>query len=78
MARECQMFYSRLAEMLAEKRNMSKTIVSSWLRTKICFALQKSCLLCLRGSRSLNKNVANLSPDIELSQAVSKPIDTTV
>ena len=75
MARECQMFYSRFAEMLADKRNLSKASV---FLTKICFALRNSCLLCLRGSRSLNKNVAALAPDIEMSQAVSKPIDSIV
>ena len=49
MGRECQMFYSKLAELIADKRKSSKSIVSSWISTKICFALQKSCLLCLRG-----------------------------
>ena len=72
MGREYQMFYSKLAELIADKRKSSKSIVSSWIRTKICFALQKSCLLCLRGSRSMNRNIVSFEDDIEISHVVSK------
>ena len=72
MGRECQIFYAKLAELIADKRNSHKSLISTWIRTKICFALQKSCLLCLRGSRSTNRNIANFEDDIEISHAVSK------
>ena len=71
MARKCQMFYSRLADLLAEKKKISKSIISSWIRTKLCYALQKSLLLCLRGSRSLNRNISNFEHDIEVAHAIS-------
>ena len=58
MARECQMFYSRLADLLAEKKKISKSIVSS-------------LLLCLQGSRSLNRNISNFEHDIEVAHAIS-------
>ena len=56
MVRECQTFYHRLAEMIAEKQNAKLPIVISWLRTKICFSLLKSCLFCIRGSRRSSDN----------------------
>ena len=52
MARECSTFYRRLAEMMAEKRSERFSSVVGWIRTKLCFSLLRSCLVCLRGSRS--------------------------
>jgi hypothetical protein len=58
MAQEAKIFYSRLAEKISEKRKTNKNIVISWLRTKINFALIRSMLICLRGSRSIvRKNI---------------------
>ena len=52
-AKECSLFYSRLAGMIAEKRNQPKSIVTAWLRCRLGFSLLRSSLLCLRGSRVL-------------------------
>ena len=52
-SREIKTFISRLAEKLAEKRDVQTSTVVSWLRTKINFALIRSMLLCLRCSRNL-------------------------
>ena len=52
MARECDAFYKRLAELLAEKRDLHQSIVTNWIRTRINFYLLRSTLLCIRGSRS--------------------------
>ena len=51
MGRECQVFYKRLSSMLAEKRDDSYSQVASWIRTKTSFALLRSSLMCLRGTR---------------------------
>ena len=69
MARECQLFYKRLSEMIAEKRNISSTVATKFIRTKICFSLLRSTLLCLRGSRSI-RNEPRLT-DMELSNITS-------
>ena len=53
MGRECNMLYSRLSQLLSDKRNLSKSITMNWIRTKVCFAVLKSSLLCLRGSRTI-------------------------
>ena len=62
MARECQKFYKRLAELIAEKKKQRYSVISSWVKRKISFSLMNSVGLCLRGSRSLaDRN------DIEMS-----------
>ena len=57
IGRECTKFYSKLAELLSDKRKQSRSLTVNWLRTKVCFGLLKSCLLCLRGSSSVNRNI---------------------
>jgi hypothetical protein len=53
MGRECSMFYKRLAEKISEKQNISFSIAINWIRTRLNFHLLRSCLLCLRGSRTI-------------------------
>ena len=52
MARQSQIFYKRMAELMAEKRGEKKGFFTAWLRCKLSFLLVKSTLLCLRGTRS--------------------------
>ena len=59
-----QKFYSKLAELLSDKRKESKSLTVNWLRTKLCFGLLKSCLLCLRGSRSVNRNIIKIDDNM--------------
>lgn len=61
MARECKRFYARLAEMVAEKRNQHYSLISAWIRRKICFALLSSICIFLRGSRTLFHNVSKVA-----------------
>ena len=72
MSRECLTFYGRLSDMIAEKRKTSRSITSSWIRTKICFALLHASFLCIRGSRSIFKSVVDIGNDIILDQQNSK------
>ena len=53
MGRKCRTFYSRLSDLLSERRDLPKSITMNWVRTKICSVLLKSSLLCLRGSRTV-------------------------
>ena len=71
MARECSTFYSRLSELIANKKNAPFSITVSWIRTKICFALLSSSLLCLRGSRNIYRKF-ELGEDIAVSHTTSK------
>ena len=58
MRREFNMFYSLLSQLTSDKRNLSKSITMNWIRTKVCFELLKSSLLCLRGSRTVCRKVS--------------------
>ena len=52
MAVECKRYHSRLAELLATKKGESCATTMSWLSARVSFALLRSALLCLRGSRA--------------------------
>ena len=52
MAAECKRYHCRLAEFLATKKGESDANTISWIRTRVSFALLRSTLLCLRGSRA--------------------------
>ena len=68
MGRECKKFYQRLAEMIADKRGISTSIASAFVRTRISFSLLRSMLICLRGSRSLRQPLETSIDDIDLIQ----------
>ena len=72
MGRECHKFYSRLSDLLSEKRNLPKSVVANWVRSKVCFALLKSSLLCLRGSRTVCRKVSELECDVDISHNLAK------
>ena len=57
MGREATTFYKRLADMLSSKRNLPYSTLMGWLRCKISFAILRSAVMCIRGSRS-SKNHA--------------------
>ena len=59
MSRECSRFFSQAADHLASKRNLSKSSTSSWIKARLNFALLRSCLLCIRGSRTAG-NITSL------------------
>ena len=56
-------FYSRLATLQSLKSEIEKSKVTSWIRSRVNFALLISMLLCLRGSQ---QKLANEKLDIEL------------
>ncbi|CAH3169510.1 unnamed protein product, partial [Porites lobata] len=65
MADECKRFHSRLAELLALKKGDDYATSISWIRAKVSFAILRSALLCLRGTRS-KRRAANIS-DIDIT-----------
>ena len=62
-------FYLRLATLLSLKNGTEKSKVTSWIRSKVSFALLRSMLLCLRGSQL---KLVNEKLDIELEQTSVK------
>ena len=72
MGRECAYFYKRLAEKLAEKRNLNISETMCFVRTKINFSLIKSLVLCIRGSRSIRSDSVSIADtDIKLTNEMS-------
>ena len=65
-------FYDRLAKKIPEKRDLHQSIVTNWIQTNISFALLKSVLLCLPGSRSISRNVCFIGDNIEAAHEVAK------
>ena len=59
MSREANTFYSKLAEKIAEKRDIKKSEAITFIRTTMSFALLRATNLCIRGSRSHKNNVMN-------------------
>ena len=77
MADECKRFHSRLAELLALKKGDDYATTISWIRAKVSFAILRSALLCLRGTRC-KRRAANVS-DIDItSESVQAGINSNI
>ena len=72
MAVECKRYHSRLAELAATKKGESDATTMSWIRARVSFALLRSALLCLRGSRATGRihlELTDIDSDIEKGHA---------
>ena len=58
----CNIFFERLASLLADKKDVSYSVVMPWLRCRhsVSFSLLCSAIDCLRGARSSKGHPANL------------------
>ena len=72
MAEECKRYHSRLAELLAIKKGEDYASTVSWLRAKVSFAILRSALLCLRGSRGRRRNVDLQETDIRIENVTAR------
>ena len=52
MGREATIFYKRLADLVAQKQQRPYALVMNWLRCRLSFAILRSAIMCIRGSRS--------------------------
>ena len=52
MSKETTTMYKRLASLLSSKRSEPYSRTINWIRCRIGFALLRSMIMCLRGSRS--------------------------
>ena len=66
LAPQCSVVVKRLAERLATKKNIAFSVVSGWLRCRLNFALLRTTILCIRGTRGKRPSVDN---NIELAVA---------
>ena len=51
IGKEGNKFYNRRAELLTEKKNQQLSVMTSWSRRKLNFALINSICMWIRGSR---------------------------
>ena len=70
MSRECSRFFSHIAERLADRKKEPKSKTSAWIKARLNFALTRSMLLCLRGTRA-SSNVDNIS-EIDVRATVAE------
>ena len=72
MADEYKRYHSRLAELLSTKGEDYSTTMS-WIRAKVSFALLRSALLCLRGSRYTRTAPFNIiDSDFEIDKELAR------
>ena len=68
MGKEYLMYHSRLAQLIAIKKGEQYAKTISWIRTRTSFALLRSALVCLRGSRTRRVpcDIKNVDIDLEV------------
>ena len=57
MSHECSKFHKALAEKMSVKSGEKYEDIMRYMRVKISFLVLKATLLCLRGSRTMRKNI---------------------
>ena len=74
MGEECMGYHNRLAELVAAKKGQDYATTVSWIRSKVSFAILRSALLCLRGSRTAKRIIGcNVQEaDFELDRCLAK------
>ena len=72
MGAECKLYYKRLVELLAIKKGESYATTIQWVRAKVSFALIRSALLCLRGSRSIRRTMGTSDIDFSEQNAIAR------
>ena len=70
MGKEWLRYHSRLAELIAAKKGEQYSQTISWIQTGTSFALFRSALVCLRGSRVKRRTAFDYNNcDIEIAAA---------
>ena len=64
MAPQSSLVIKRLAEKISKRQNLAFSIVSGWLHCRLSFALLRTTILCIRGTR---RNRVSTDHNIELA-----------
>ena len=67
---ETNRFLANLIDKVSEKRDMHRSIVANYIRTKLSFHLVRSQIRCLRGARKIYRPNINVE-ELEVVQAES-------
>ena len=70
MGKECLMYHSRLAQLIAIKKREQYAKTISWIRSRTSFVLLRFALVCLRGSRTRRVpcDIKNVDIDVEWAE----------
>ena len=68
-SRETTVVYKRLADLLANNRKSSYNTTLAWMRCHISFALMRSAISCIRGSRRQRRHRADMGIDTEVVES---------
>ena len=74
MGKEWLKYHSRLAQLIAIKKGEQYAKTITWIRTRTSFALWRSALVCLRGSRTRRVpcDTKNVDIDVEVVEGTIK------
>ena len=64
MSRTTSVVYRRLAGMIAENSAQTFSKTMNLIRTQLSFALQRSAIMCVRGSRTTKRTIPDLPTDL--------------
>ena len=80
MGKECLMYHNRLAQLIAIKKGEQYAKTISWIRTRTSFALLRSALVCLRGSRTRRVpcDIKNVDIDVEVVEGAIQSVNWCV
>ena len=65
MAPQCQVVVKKLAEKLSLKQGSNIPVVTGWLRVRLSFALLRTSIQCVRGTR--RKKFVHTDTNVELA-----------
>jgi hypothetical protein len=65
MAPQCQIVVKKLSEKLAAKQSLNQSVVAGWLKVRLSFALLRTTLMCVRGTRK--RKLLNIDTNIDLA-----------
>ena len=71
MSQECQRYHSRLAGLISSKKQEDYSTAIAWIRTKMSFAILRTALVCLRGTRSRRRKTNIQENDLEIEKGLA-------
>ena len=70
-SQECQRYHSRLTELISSKKQENYATTITWIRTKVSFAILRTALVCLRGTRSRRRKTNVQENDLEIEKGLA-------
>ena len=68
---ECQRYHPRLAEPISSKKQKEYATTIAWIRAKVSFAILRTALVCLRGTRSRRRKTNVQENDSEIEKGLA-------